>query len=220
MRATGPLVVTGLEVRYRGLVAVRGVSFELAPGRTLAVTGPAGAGKSSLLWALAGATPYAGDVRLAGTAVTDRTDAAALGVWVVPQGNGLAAALTAEENVVVPLVVAGVPVGEARRRTAEALAVVGLDESERHLVEELSGGQQQRVAVARALAGRAHVLLADEPTSDIDSGTRERVVAALLAEAADGAIVVVATHDPETAAALDGELGLDDGAPTWVRPLR
>jgi putative ABC transport system ATP-binding protein len=219
VRTSGPLVVTGLEVRYGDLVAVRGVSFELLPSQTLAVTGPAGAGKSSLLWALAGATAYTGDVVLDGGPVTDRTSAAARGVKVVPQGNGLAAVLTAEENVLVSLVVAGVPVDEARRRTVEALGAVGLEESGRHLVEELSGGQQQRVAVARALAGRAGLLLADEPTSDIDSGTRERVVAALLAQAAAGAIVVVATHDPETAAALDGELGLDDGVPTWVRQL-
>ena len=217
MRATGPLTVSGLEVRYGELVAVRAVSFDLAPGRTLAVTGPAGAGKSSLLWGLAGATPYVGTVRLAGTPLADRTEARAHGVWLVPQGNGLAASLTAEENVVVPLVMADVSAADARRRTAEAFAAVGLEESGNHLVEELSGGQQQRVAVARAIAGRPNLLLADEPTSDLDTGTREFVVTVLLAEAAAGAIVIVATHDPEIADALDGELGLDDGEPTWLR---
>ena len=218
MRAAGPLVAQGLRVTYGDHVAVRGVDLALSPGDTLAVTGPAGAGKTSLLWALAGATAYDGRVLLDDRPVTERTTAAALGVSLVPQGNGLAAALTAEENVLVPLVIGGVAADEARDRTRTALDAVGLGDSGRHLVEELSGGQQQRVAVARTLAARAVVLLADEPTSDLDSATRELVVATLLAEARQGAVVVVATHDPDTAAAFDAELRLDDGTATWVRP--
>ena len=105
---------------------------------------------------------------------------------IVPQGNGLASSLTAAENVLVPLLSTGVGVRDAHRRTDEALALVGLEESGSHLIEELSGGQQQRVALARAFAARAAVLLADEPTSDLDAANRERTVAALRAEAAAG----------------------------------
>ena len=138
---------------------------------------------------------------------------------MVPQGNGLAAVLTAYENIVVPLLDGGVPSGDADSRAREALDVVGLEEWAEHLVEELSGGQQQRVAVARALAAQASVLLADEPTSDLDGRNREVVLTALRAAADRGAVVVMATHDPEAAAAADGELALDSGEATWVRSL-
>ena len=214
------LVAQGLEVRYGDLVAVHDVDLLLQPGQLLAVTGPSGAGKSTLLWALAGALrPSAGAVTLAGTPVTDREQAAAAGCVVVPQGNGLASSLTAAENVLVPLLAAGTPAAEAERRTADALALVGLEESGNHLIEELSGGQQQRIALARAFAARAELLLADEPTSDLDAANRERVVAALRAEALRGAIVVMATHDPEAAEQADGELHLDQGAAVWRRPI-
>ena len=105
MRAPGPLTVQGLRVTYGDRVAVHDVDLVLPPGHSLAVTGPAGAGKTSLLWALAGATPYDGSVLLDDQPVTDRRAAAAMGISMVPQGNGLAAALTAEENVLVPLVI-------------------------------------------------------------------------------------------------------------------
>jgi putative ABC transport system ATP-binding protein len=218
--ATDGLSATGVRVEYPGVVALDGVDVLVRPGRFLAVTGPSGAGKTSLLWALAGAvTPAAGEVRLDGDPVGDRAAAAARGVALVPQGNALAAALTAHENVLVPLLALGVPPGEALRRTEAALAMVGLEESGQHLVEELSGGQQQRVALARGFAARARVLLADEPTSDLDAGNRGRMVTALRECAATGAVVVMATHDPEAAAAADGELALDDGRHTWVRRL-
>jgi putative ABC transport system ATP-binding protein len=218
------LLVQGVEVRYGDqtdqVVAVHPVDLMLQPGHLLAVTGPSGAGKSSLLWALGAALrPSAGSVLLAGTELTDREQAARAGVVVVPQGNGLASSLTAAENVLVPLLSAGVPAGEAARRTADALALVGLEESGNHLIEELSGGQQQRVALARAFGAQARLLLADEPTSDLDAANRERMVAALRAEAVRGAIVVMATHDPEAAEQADGELHLDEGVATWVRPL-
>ena len=94
---------------------------------------------------------------------------------------------------------------------------MGLHESGSHLAEELSGGQQQRVAVARGLALRGHVLLADEPTSELDHDNRERVLALLRAEARRGAIVIMATHDPEAAEEADGEIRLDDGQLETVR---
>src|SRR6478735_12268986 len=214
------LVARGLTVRYGELVAVHELDLIVQPGQLLAVTGPSGAGKSTLLWALAGALrPHAGEVQLAGTPLSDRAQAAALGVVLVPQGNGLASSLTAAENVVVPLLAGGVAADEAARRTSAALTLVGLEESGNHLIEELSGGQQQRVALARAFGAQARLLLADEPTSDLDATNRERMVAALRGEAVRGAIVVMATHDPEAAEQADGELHLDEGAATWVRPL-
>jgi putative ABC transport system ATP-binding protein len=163
--------------------------------------------------------PDRGTVRVDGTALRDRPEAAGRGVVVVPQGNGLAAVLTAYENIVVPLLDRGIAPDEADSRAREALEVVGLEEWSEHLVEELSGGQQQRVAVARALASRGTVLLADEPTSDLDGTNREVVLHALRAAASGGAVVVLATHDPEAAAAADGELALDSGEATWVRRL-
>jgi putative ABC transport system ATP-binding protein len=195
-----------------------GLDLDVAAGEMLAVTGPSGAGKTSLLWLMAGAVAAdRGTVRLDSAPVGDRPEAAARGIAVVPQGNGLAAVLTAYENIVVPLLDGGVSSDEADSRARDALAVVGLEEWAEHLVEELSGGQQQRVAVARALAARATVLLADEPTSDLDGRNREVVMAALRAVADRGAVVVLATHDPEAAAAADGELALDTGEATWVR---
>jgi putative ABC transport system ATP-binding protein len=210
----------GLTVSYGDLVALQPLDLVVRPGQLLAVTGPSGAGKSTLLWALGGAlAPTGGRVTVDGEPVGDREHAAARGIAVVPQGNGLASSLTAAENVVVPLLAAGVRPAEAHQRTEEALALVGLEESGGHLVEELSGGQQQRVALARALAARADVLLADEPTSDLDAANRERAVAALRTEAQRGAIVVMATHDPDAAAETDAELHLDEGVAAWPRPL-
>ena len=207
-----------LSVTYGDVVALRDVAIRLHPGQLLAVTGPSGAGKSSLLWALAGAiSPTSGAVRFGDVELADRDQAARLGIALIPQGNGLATALTAQENILVPMIAGGTRAAEARRRTDEALRLVGLEESGHHLIEELSGGQQQRVALARAFAARATVLLADEPTSDLDAVNRERTMAALRAEAARGAIVVMSTHDPEAAEQTDGELALDEGVARWKR---
>ena len=131
---------------------------------------------------------------------------------LIPQGNGLAAMLTARENVLVPLLARGVAPEDAPARAAAALDSVGLGEVFSHLVEELSGGQ--RVAVARALALDCLVLLADEPTSELDHTNREVVLRRLRARASQGAAVVMATHDPEAAAAADRVVHLDDGALT------
>jgi putative ABC transport system ATP-binding protein len=214
------LTLAAVEVRYGGLAAVAPLSLTVSAGQVLAVTGPSGAGKTSLLWLMAGAlVPDRGTVSMDGSPVGDRPQAAARGVVIVPQGNGLAAVLTAYENIVVPLLDGGLTPADAEARAGEALAAVGLEDWSEHLVEELSGGQQQRVAVARALAARASVLLADEPTSDLDGRNREVVLHALRAAADRGAVVVLATHDPEAAESADGELALDSGAATWVRPL-
>jgi putative ABC transport system ATP-binding protein len=218
------LEAAGLGVTYGGTVAVQPLDLRVPAGRMLSVTGPSGAGKSSLLWALGcalrpAAAAVSGTVLVGGSVVSDRDGAARAGVVLVPQRNGLAGSLSAEENVLVPLLALRVPAPEASRRVDESLARVGLAEFGRHLVDQLSGGQQQRVALARAFALRATVLLADESTSDLDAGNRELMIAALREEASRGAAVVLATHDPEAAAQTDGVLALDEGAAAWVRTL-
>lgn len=210
--ATG-LSVIDLEVRYGQVAALRDITFTAPHGRLLAVTGPSGGGKSSLVWALAGAlSAYAGTAALDGTTIRGREQAAAHGIALIPQGHGLVATLTAEENILVPLLARKVALADAEARVTASLTALGLQASGRHLIEELSGGQQQRVAIARAIAGRPTLLLADEPTSDLDEGNRQRVLAALRQEADAGAIVLLTTHDPETAAYADDEIHLDEGS--------
>jgi putative ABC transport system ATP-binding protein len=214
------VVADGLVVSYGDHEVLHGVRLEVPGGRMLAITGPSGAGKTSLMWALAAMLhPDGGEVRVGGTAPDDRDHACAMGVVLMPQDNALATVLTAFENVLVPLLAAKVAPPEARARSSAALDAVGLGTAGDQLVEELSGGQQQRVAVARGLAQRGTVVLADEPTSELDAVNRGRVMALLRAEADRGAAVVVATHDPDAAAECDGELHLDEGHATWPRRM-
>jgi putative ABC transport system ATP-binding protein len=208
-----------ITVRFGSVEAVRHVSLAARPGDMIAVTGPSGAGKTSLLSALAGVyPPTAGSITLDGAPLGDRDRAIAQGVAYIPQGNALVIVLTAQENVAVPLVTRRVP--DARETAQAALAAVGLDEAGDQLVEELSGGQQQRAAVARGLAERGDVVLADEPTSELDATNRVRITDLLRAEAQRGAVVIMATHDPEAAAVCDAELHLDEGNARWARDDR
>jgi putative ABC transport system ATP-binding protein len=196
------------------LAVLRDVSVVVEPGQMLAVTGPSGAGKTTLLWAMAGLLrPWGGTVAIGGTPLRGRDTRAVL----IPQDNGLAAILTAEENIQVALIANGAGAIEARRITAGALDLLGLSGQGDQLVEELSGGQQQRTAVARGLAMRGQVILADEVTSELDAANRQRVLDLLRAEARRGAVVVFATHDPDAAAACDAELHLLDGRADLVR---
>src|SRR5215203_230332 len=215
-----PLTVTARDVHvaYDGHEVLRGIDLTARPGRFVAVTGPSGAGKTTLLWVLAGLVrPGEGSVHVGDAPAADRDMTSGAGVVLIPQDNALASVLTASENVLVPLLAAGVEPEASQQRAAEALDQVGLATAGDQLIEELSGGQQQRVGVARGLAQRGRVVLADEPTSELDAANRARVVALLRAEA--GAAVVLATHDPEAAAECDAELHLDAGEATWVRPL-
>ncbi|HEY7718067.1 MAG TPA: ATP-binding cassette domain-containing protein [Pedococcus sp.] len=216
-RDVPPLALTGVTVRYGDEVAVDAAGLTAYAGELIAVTGHSGAGKSSLLWAVAGAVAAEGSVTLGEGVVRDRAGATALGIELIPQGSALAVLLSARENVALPLLARGIHPDEARRRADAALAAVGLEESGTHLAEELSGGQQQRVAVARGLALRGRVLLADEPTSELDHDNRELVLGLLRREAEHGAIVLMATHDPEAAERADGEVRLDDGRLETVR---
>jgi putative ABC transport system ATP-binding protein len=213
------LRVDGVSVTYgKRSPVLREVSVAAEPGRMLAVTGPSGAGKTTLLWTMAGLLrPARGTVTIAGTPVRDRDHAVAERIVLIPQDNALAAVLTAQENVHVGLIAAGWSAGEARRLTAEALERLGLTGQADHLVEELSGGQQQRAAVARGLALRGDLVLADEVTSELDAANRQRVLDLLREEARRGAAVVLATHDPEAAAVCDGEVHLLDGYAQLLR---
>jgi len=217
--ATGrQLTVDGLTMVYGRQLVLQDLSLVVEPGQLLAVTGPSGAGKTTLLWAMAGLLrPARGTVALGAQPLRDRAHAVAERVVLIPQDNGLAAILTASENVQVALVASGMPAPEVRRRTAEALDTLGLSGQSEQLVEELSGGQQQRTAVARGLALHGDVLLADEVTSELDAQNRQLVLDLLRAEARRGAAVVFATHDPEAAAACDGELHLIDAHARMVR---
>jgi putative ABC transport system ATP-binding protein len=214
------LTVDAADLAWNGGPPVlTGVSVTARPGEILAVTGTSGAGKTTLLSAMAGLlSPVTGRVLVDEEQLADRDQAVKLGVVLIPQDNGLAAILTAAENISVAVIATGGTPAEARRRTAESLEPLGLSGQANQLIEELSGGQQQRTAIARGLALQGDVLLADEITSELDAANRQRVIELLHAEAARGAAVVFATHDPEAAAACDRELHLADGEAIWVRP--
>lgn len=211
--------LTGTDLRYEvdGKVIVDGVSVTASSGRLLAISGPSGAGKSSLLALLAGLiAPTSGSIRLGDDPLVVGDLAQRRRIGVILQGNGLATAFTARENVAIALQARGFARADVATRVAAVLGEVGLTDVADHLIEELSGGQQQRVAVARALVTAPELLLADEPTAEVDAENRERVVARLTALARAGSIVIIASHDPDVLARCDEVLTLDAGRP--VRP--
>lgn len=206
------LTATSLRYEVAGRAILDGVDVRAAAGRLLAIRGPSGAGKSSLLAMLAGMLPpTAGTVTIDGAAVVANDVALRRRVAMVLQGYGLVTTLTGRENVAITLQARGVPREEVRRRTAAALADVGLTDVADHLIEDMSGGQQQRVAVARALVTEPEVLLADEPTAEVDADNRELVMTLLTAIARAGSIVVIASHDPDVVERCDDVLELDAG---------
>jgi putative ABC transport system ATP-binding protein len=206
------LVARGVVVAGPAVPLLDDVSMEAVPGRILAVTGSSGSGKTTLLSVLGGLLrPTEGEVGYAGGPVGTRHGEPRAGTAFVLQTYGLVPSLTAEENVAVALRARGVAPTEAVRRAAASLERLGVGDLAERLISELSGGQLQRVAVARALAVEADVLLADEPTSELDEANRDLVVAELRREADRGAVVVVATHDPEVADLCDDELHLVEG---------
>jgi ABC-type lipoprotein export system ATPase subunit len=186
-------------------VGLRPTTCEVLPGARIALVGQSGSGKSTLLHLMAGLDdPTRGSVTWPGLD-GDRPA-------VVFQGPSLLPALTVLENVALPLILAGATDPEARDRAQGALGRLGLDELAPMLPEEISGGQAQRVAIARALAGRPRLLLADEPTGQLDRATSAVVVDALLEAAARAdAALVVATHDPAVAKRLDRTAQLHSG---------
>ena len=196
--------------------ALRGVSVAVAPGERLAITGPSGCGKTTLLHLLGGLDrPTAGEVYFDGAPLAPGRAAAAAQrrqLGFIFQSFGLLPALTARENVELPLALAGATPAARAEAARALLEAVGLGDRADYLIEELSGGQRQRVAIARALAGEPRVVLADEPTGSLDSASAGTVMELLLRllAARDAALVLV-THDPAMARLADREVRLRDG---------
>ena len=222
-----PLVhVAGLNKFYSGgrgrLHVLRDLALDVDAGEMVAVVGASGVGKSTLLHMLGGLDRAdSGGVEVAGRALADLNDAALVSfrnrqVGFVFQFHHLLPEFTAVENVEMPMRIAGLPLPEARARATELLSRVGLAERAEHRPSMMSGGEQQRVAVARALVMRPALLLADEPTGDLDEPTAETLHALLRQMHAEhGLTSVIATHNPKLAAACDRVLRLEGGQ---VRP--
>ena len=201
------------------VAALRGVSLTLARGGFCLITGPSGSGKTTLLGIAGGLeAPTEGRVWICGQAVTGRGRGSLIAlrrrhVGFIFQDFRLIDALTAEENVALALRLRGVARRTARLRSRDALARLGLEAKGRSRPPQLSGGEKQRVAIARALAGSPTLLLADEPTANLDTETGQQVIRLLRQLASQqGATVLVASHDPRLAAHADRIVHLIDGA--------
>ena len=195
---------------------LKGISLQIAPGETVGVLGPSGAGKTSLLMVMAGLESVtSGQINLAGTQITnmDEDQLAALRrdkVGIVFQAFRLIPSMTALQNVAIPLELAGHP--DADQAAAAALTDVGLGHRLTHFPDQMSGGEQQRVAIARALAPWPRILLADEPTGNLDSATGDKVVDIMFDNARDaGASLVLVTHDVNLASRCDRIIRIEDG---------
>ena len=236
------LQARGLRYAIGGRLLLADFDLTVGPGERVAVVGPSGSGKTSLLMLLAGlAAPGAGQVLLDGMPLV--VGQVPPGVATVLQGHGLVSLLTAAENIEIALFATGTPPGQAAAAAHEALASLGLAEHAGQLADELSGGQQQRVAVARALATGPAVLIADEPTAEQDSASRELVLSQMLGPAGAGTLLarrggpplrlpgglppdppaparslILATHDPEVAQRCDRVVDLADLRPDHLDP--
>lgn len=206
--------------RYRGNPAVeslRCVDLRVETGDLVAVVGPSGSGKTTLLQVMGTLErPTEGSVRLAGREASNLSDRALSGLraWnlgFVFQHFHLLEGLSALDNVAEGLLYRGHAVAHRRWLAQEALERVGMAHRLRHVPAHLSGGEQQRVAIARALAGKPAIVLADEPTGNLDSAASRGIVELLLALNASGATIVVVTHNPEVARALPRRVELRDG---------
>jgi len=198
------------------LTILHPTTLRIERGRTVAITGPSGSGKSTLLGLIAGLdTPTTGRILLDGTDITALGEEALARlrgekVGIVFQFFHLIPTLTALENVLVPLELAGAKHAASRARTL--IEDVGLSERGHHYPSQLSGGEQQRVAIARALANDPRIVLADEPTGNLDSATGRQVIELLVAVNRDrGRTLVLVTHDPQLAVLADQAIALRDG---------
>ena len=200
-----------------GMVEIlRGISLSIEAGETVGVLGPSGAGKTSLLMIMAGLESLTGgSISLAENDITTMGEDALAAlrrdqVGIVFQAFRLIPSMTALQNVAVPMELAGRR--DADEMAATALEAVGLGHRKTHLPDQMSGGEQQRVASARAIATRPRILLADEPTGNLDSGTSEKVIATLFeATKSAGAALVLVTHDADLAERCERVLTIEDG---------
>jgi putative ABC transport system ATP-binding protein len=237
-RACGPTVLIGRDLRKdypmqgEAVHALRGVSLEVRSGEYIAIAGPSGSGKSTLLQLIGGIdVPTSGVVEILGTrldTLSDRnlTRLRLTRLGFVFQRFHLLPVLTAGENVELPMAEAGMPAKERRLRALELLAYVGLEHRAGHRATQLSGGEMQRVAIARALANRPALLLADEPTGELDAATGGEIVALFRRLNEDGTTLVVVTHDEQLASEagrvihmLDGRIQEAGESPEAAAPL-
>jgi predicted ABC-type transport system involved in lysophospholipase L1 biosynthesis ATPase subunit len=215
-----PLVrTTDLHKCYGSVSVLRGVTFEVSPGERVAVLGKSGSGKSTLLHLIGGLdVPTSGQIVVAGRDLgrisrNERAEFRLACVGIIFQAFHLIPNRSAVENVELPMAFAAVSARDRRRQAAATLEAVGLGHRLKHRPAELSGGERQRVAVARALVNRPQLLLADEPTGNLDSATGADVIAEILRQVKTiGAALVLVTHDEELAArSSDRVLHMQDG---------
>lgn len=197
--------------------ALRGVSLDIQPGEYVVIAGPSGSGKSTLLQILGGIdTPSSGTVEILGTVLQSLSDRELTRLRLtrlgfVFQRFHLLPVLTAQENIELPMAEAGVPLKDRRARAGELLTYVGLGHRARHRATQLSGGEMQRVAIARALANRPALLLADEPTGELDARTGQEILDLFRMLNRDGATLVVVTHDESLAQQANRVIHMLDG---------
>jgi putative ABC transport system ATP-binding protein len=220
---SGPTVLVGRDLRKdypmqgEAVHALRGVSLEVRAGEYVALAGPSGSGKSTLLQLIGGIdSPSSGVVEILGTrldTLSDRelTHLRLTRLGFVFQRFHLLPVLTAQENVELPMAEAGVGRKERRARALDLLAYVGLDHRSSHRATQLSGGEMQRVAIARALANRPALLLADEPTGELDAATGGEILALFRRLNQDGTTLVVVTHDEQLASEASRVIHMLDG---------
>lgn len=218
-----------MEIKIRDLVkvyktgkievqALRGVNLDINEGELIAIIGPSGSGKTTLLnviGALDEATAGSvrvGDVEVTSLSITQLVDYRRKTVGHIFQTLNLIPTLTAEENIELPMIALGVSRGKRKQRVEELLQVVSLSERAQHTPDELSGGEQQRIAIAAALANDAPILLADEPTGELDTVNARIVVDYLVKVNKElGKTIIMVTHDPSVARAADRILRIEDG---------